>query len=59
MTYSKLLELIEGMSDEQKAMPVIVNCAESYMEVSMVTEVAFADEPDEGEPFDIGQPILV
>jgi hypothetical protein len=58
MTYSKLLEMIEAMSDEQKAMPAIVNTAGEYLELSMVCEVAFADTPDEGEPFELGQPIL-
>jgi hypothetical protein len=58
MTFSKLLEMLNSMSDEQKAMPAIVHAEGEYLELSMVSEIAYADTPDEGEPFEVGQPIL-
>lgn len=56
MTYSKLLELIEAMSDEQKAMDVVVS-TDSFTTITLCTEVCHADY-DDGAEFVVGQPIL-
>lgn len=55
MTYSKLLELIEAMSDEQKAMNVVVACMGEYYESPAVVEVVLAD----AEWYPAGQVVLL
>lgn len=58
MTYSKLLELIEAMSDSQKEMDVIFCVEGDNITPLMMTEVAHNDDTEE-DALPVGQPILV
>lgn len=57
MTYSKLLELIETMSDEQKEMEVIISVEGEYHTPVLMTQLTHNDDEEE-DALPVGQPIL-
>lgn len=58
MTYAKLLELIETMSDEQKEMQVIFSVDSDYLTPVLMTQLTHNDDGEE-DALPVGQPILV
>lgn len=58
MTYSRLLELIEAMSPEQKEMDVLVSYLGDYITPVVMTQLTHNDDEEE-DALPIGQPILV
>jgi hypothetical protein len=58
MTFSKLLEIIEAMSDEQKDMEVVLLFEGTYVMPSMASEIIFNEAEGEDE-YPLGQVFLV